>query len=124
MSINWATVVPIWISQFLWACVLVVSLSLIVKKLLANASRDVKNSLRPIMERIEAMSYIAGENLSMNATDLQNIHSAQTVHKHIADTVALDVKAVPEKVAAVVEKVAEMAVVKAVEKVAADKPQP
>lgn len=98
--VDWSSVLPIWGTQLVWSVTIITVTVTLVKRALKRESDRLKQALKPTLDQVKAMTYVAGEQAKLNADDIDRVKKKQD--SQVAHVVH-EVQAVPDKV---VEKMA------------------
>lgn len=93
---DWSPMIPMLMAQCVWVSIIIVVLSVVMKRLLREEGDRVTTSLAPLLKRLEQLGYISSEQAALNASTLQRVISKQVdataqvdgVPKTTADLVA------------------------------------
>lgn len=92
---QWHDLLPVLAMQLVWTTVIIVVITELMRAMLKRESAKLQQALRPIMERVEAGVYVAGEQANLNAADLEKVKAKQYSQTKV---VIDEVLQVPDKV--------------------------
>lgn len=92
---QWHDLLPVLAMQLVWTTVIIVVITAVVRAMLKREGDKLQQALRPIMERVEAMTYVASEQANLNADEINRVKAKQDSQTKV---VINEVQQVPDKV--------------------------